>query len=170
MTKLIFFILIFLFAAGSAYGFDGDTDNNGAIDAAFGGTNATSHNLFMNADTFGVGAPNANEQTAQAETKWIKNAAGEVIVGGQKKIYFADETNGTEDTFWLNTIRYAGAELVIQYIGPPLAAEPALWTPAPGCTAFADRANWDPGSLGSGGAYAVWYDGDSWEVINAQAD
>ena len=52
----------------------------------------------------------------------------------------------------------------------PLAAEPE--SPAAGMVVLADRVNWDPLSLGSGGAYQTMYLGavSGWGTVTAQLD
>ncbi len=46
---------------------------------------------------------------------------------------------------------------------PPRASAPA--TPAAGDLTVADRATWDPATLGDGGAYPVLYDGTIWKPL-----
>lgn len=48
----------------------------------------------------------------------------------------------------------------------PLAAEPTGKTQ--GMICLANRANWDPLSKGSGGAYLVWYNGSAWKALDEQ--
>jgi hypothetical protein len=38
-------------------------------------------------------------------------------------------------------------------------------SPVEGMIAVADRVNWDPASVGSGGSYPVYYDGTSWSKL-----
>ena len=37
-----------------------------------------------------------------------------------------------------------------------------------GTVALADRVNWDPKALGSGGPYLVWWNGSAWRYLNEQ--
>lgn len=40
--------------------------------------------------------------------------------------------------------------------------------PTTGDVVVADRTNWDPAAIGSGGPYVVWYNGTAWVRINEQ--
>ena len=56
----------------------------------------------------------------------------------------------------------------VQYLDLPdaLEADPALkWT---GMIVRADRTNWDPLAIGSGGSYLVWYNGTDWKALDSQ--
>jgi hypothetical protein len=56
-------------------------------------------------------------------------------------------------------IRVAASPLQLD----PLSAAPA--SPATGMVTLANQTNWDPLSLGSGGAYPTWYNGSAWKAF-----
>lgn len=100
----------------------------------------------------------------------IENDASDEIVAYAKIIELSDETGGTEDVI-IREYLLMGGTLGLYfsskvYTSAPIGAE----APVYGCRVQADRSTWDPASIGSGGAYWVWFDGDSWEVINGQVD
>ena len=99
----------------------------------------------------------------------VENDALETITSYKKTIEFTDETDSTEDII-VREYALVGGTLGLLYSSKLYTAEPTSGeAPVYGCRVLADRANWDPASKGSGGAYWVWYDGSGWVAIDAQA-
>jgi hypothetical protein len=118
-----------------------------------------------------IGSPSAkgsNTETA-IEARSFLNSASETVVGFLCSYLVVDNTDGSEDTAILFYRYESGKQCVAKYFGPALSAAPE-WSPCVGCIAVADRANYDPALKGSGGAYVIWYDSDSWEAIDDQAN
>ena len=100
----------------------------------------------------------------------IENDASEKITAWARTIEMSDETDATEDVIVREYMRVGGTLGMYRSSKVYTAAPSGSEAPVYGCQVIADRATWDPASKGSGGAYLVWWDGDSWEVIDGQVD
>lgn len=68
----------------------------------------------------------------------------------------------------IKDIQDALKEMDVNYLDLPVAltSEPApKWT---GMIVRADRTNWDPLIIGSGGSYLCWYNGTAWKMLDTQ--
>lgn len=122
--------------------------------------------------TVRAGTPNSIEGAEIAMHEGIIESSATIeSVGFSITNELVDETDGTEDVTARIYRMEAGILKMCAFFGQALIAAPSgNHAPAYGCRVIADRANWDPAGKGAGGAYWVWYDGDSWEVIDGQAN
>jgi len=158
MKKLILLLAVLLFAPCSALAAppspwltDGDSG------ATIEGTVAIGTPLFTE-----------SVETTIQEYK-IENSASEEMVSYSMTIEISDETDATEDVIVREYMLVGGTLGMVSSTKLYTAAPHGSEAPVYGCRVIADI-TWDPASIGSGGAYWVWWDGDSWEVINGQAN
>jgi hypothetical protein len=119
-----------------------------------------------------VGTPNSTEGTEVTDQAFaVEDDGGNVIVHRALTAKLTDETEGTVDVVHNEWRIYGG--IVGLYRSDQIFAATPVGTyqdPIYGCIVTADRANWDPLLVGSGGAYRVKWDGDSWIDPTAQDD
>jgi hypothetical protein len=137
-----------------------DTSADGSPDFRISSTGAIS-----------MGSPSSVGVEVTIKSHSAVNSEGTIIVDYLLTVELETETAGSEVSVFREYL--LGSDHALKMISSTKAysAEPTgSEAPGYGCVVTADRANWDPLSKSSGGAYLVRWDGDSWVAIDAQDD
>jgi hypothetical protein len=99
----------------------------------------------------------------------VEDEHGNSLLAWGRTLELEDATYGTVDVIE-RIYKRIGGVYGMWFSSKVYTAEPAgSEAPVTGCRVRADGATWNPASVGVT-AHWVWYDGDSWEAINAITD